>query len=106
MSEYAKIQNASATQFLQLSRKVIKAAATKVMFWTEVVRQRRQLQSLTDEMLDDIGIDGTHARFEWEKPFWDIDVPRSRSSGTSASKCSTTNHFTSFHGNFLTGGRA
>ena len=41
-----------------------------VCVWSERVRQRRQLLSLSDQMLSDIGVSRTDAFKECEKPFW------------------------------------
>ena len=38
--------------------------------WHERTRQRRQLASLDDRALRDIGIDRASAHFEASKPFW------------------------------------
>jgi uncharacterized protein YjiS (DUF1127 family) len=44
--------------------------------WNQLARQRRQLASLSDEMLKDIG--RSRADIEWEanRPFWDDSVRR------------------------------
>jgi uncharacterized protein YjiS (DUF1127 family) len=38
--------------------------------WSERLRQRRQLLSLSDQMLSDIGVSRVDAFKECEKPFW------------------------------------
>jgi uncharacterized protein YjiS (DUF1127 family) len=38
--------------------------------WLERVRQRRQLLSLSDQMLSDIGVSRADVFKECEKPFW------------------------------------
>ena len=38
--------------------------------WLERIRQRRQLLSLSDQMLSDIGVSRIDAFKECEKPFW------------------------------------
>ena len=43
-----------------------------VCVWSERVRQRRQLLSLSDQMLSDIGVSRTDAFKECEKPFWKV----------------------------------
>jgi uncharacterized protein YjiS (DUF1127 family) len=41
-----------------------------VCVWLERIRQRRQLLSLSDQMLSDIGVSRIDAFKECEKPFW------------------------------------
>jgi uncharacterized protein YjiS (DUF1127 family) len=41
-----------------------------VCVWSERIRQRRQLLSLSDQMLSDIGVSRVDALKEYEKPFW------------------------------------
>ena len=41
-----------------------------VCVWSERIRQRRQLLSLSDQMLSDIGVSRVDAFKECEKPFW------------------------------------
>jgi uncharacterized protein YjiS (DUF1127 family) len=41
-----------------------------VCVWLERIRQRRQLLSLSDQMLSDIGVSRAEAFKECEKPFW------------------------------------
>ncbi len=50
---------------------VLARAWSKARRWHELARQRRQLASLSDEMLKDIG--RSRADIEWEasRPFWD-----------------------------------
>jgi len=38
--------------------------------WQERVRSRRQLASMSEHMLRDIGLDHGYAEEEWRKPFW------------------------------------
>lgn len=38
--------------------------------WHERAKQRRELMSLSDTMLKDIGVTRAQARGEFEKPFW------------------------------------
>ena len=40
------------------------------MVWHERARQRRQLQSLSDHMLHDIGLGRADVDAETSKPFW------------------------------------
>ncbi len=48
-------------------------SAIGVLFgWSELARQRRQLASLDDHILRDIGIDRDVARRESARHFWDI----------------------------------
>jgi uncharacterized protein YjiS (DUF1127 family) len=51
-------------------RDVLAAVIEEVMTWHERVRQRRQLQSLSDHMLRDIGIGRADVELEAAKPFW------------------------------------
>ncbi len=41
-----------------------------VLTWHERTRQRRQLQSLSDAMLHDIGLGRADVEAETSKPFW------------------------------------
>ena len=41
-----------------------------VCVWLERIRQRRQLLSLSDQMLSDFGVSRIDAFKECEKPFW------------------------------------
>jgi uncharacterized protein YjiS (DUF1127 family) len=41
-----------------------------VCVWLERIRQRRQLLSLSDQMLSDIGVSRAEVFKECEKPFW------------------------------------
>jgi uncharacterized protein YjiS (DUF1127 family) len=41
-----------------------------LMVWHERARQRRQLQSLNDQMLRDIGLGRADVEVEAAKPFW------------------------------------
>jgi uncharacterized protein YjiS (DUF1127 family) len=41
-----------------------------LMTWHERARQRRQLQSLSDPMLRDIGLSRADVEGETTKPFW------------------------------------
>ena len=43
-----------------------------IALWLEVRRQRRQLASLSDAMLHDIGISRADAEGEYSRPFWDL----------------------------------
>jgi uncharacterized protein YjiS (DUF1127 family) len=49
---------------------VLAAVIEEVMTWHERVRQRRQLQSLSDHMLRDIGLGRADVELEAAKPFW------------------------------------
>ena len=44
----------------------------RALLWLEVRRQRRQLQSLSDAMLRDIGLSRADAERESTRPFWDL----------------------------------
>ena len=45
---------------------------SRALLWLEVRRQRRQLQSLSDAMLRDIGLSRADAEREATRPFWDL----------------------------------
>ncbi|WP_027897474.1 DUF1127 domain-containing protein [Zestomonas thermotolerans] len=49
----------------------LKLAWRKVRRWHELAYQRRQLASLSDEMLKDIGLSRADVMQESERPFWD-----------------------------------
>jgi len=51
-------------------REVLAALIDQALVWHERVRQRRQLQSLSDHMLRDIGIGRADVEGEAAKPFW------------------------------------
>ncbi len=55
--------------FSILSGAVIRVVCA-LLTWQERANQRRNLASLDDRMLRDIGIDRAAARREAEKPFW------------------------------------
>lgn len=44
----------------------------RVTSWLEVRRQRRQLLTMSDYMLHDIGISRSDALGEGSRPFWDM----------------------------------
>lgn len=44
---------------------------TKIRFWKEVAAQRAELEQLSDELLNDIGISRADALREASRPFWD-----------------------------------
>ncbi|WP_375101978.1 MULTISPECIES: DUF1127 domain-containing protein [unclassified Pseudomonas] len=49
----------------------IAAAARQVARWHQLARQRRQLASLSDEVLHDLGLSRADTLLEVERPFWD-----------------------------------
>jgi uncharacterized protein YjiS (DUF1127 family) len=51
-------------------RDIVAAVIEQVMVWHERARQRRQLQSLSDHMLHDIGLGRGDVAAETSKPFW------------------------------------
>ncbi|AHY42361.1 DUF1127 domain-containing protein [Stutzerimonas decontaminans] len=55
---------------------LLSQAWTTLRRWNQLARQRRQLASLSDEMLKDIG--RSRADIEWEasRPFWDDPARR------------------------------
>jgi uncharacterized protein YjiS (DUF1127 family) len=48
----------------------IRRAADLLLTWQQRARDRRQLQSLSDHMLRDIGLTRADAWAESDKPFW------------------------------------
>ena len=51
-------------------RDVLAAVIEHVMVWHDRVRQRRQLQSLSDHMLRDLGLGRADVAAETSKRFW------------------------------------
>jgi uncharacterized protein YjiS (DUF1127 family) len=51
-------------------RDVVAAMIEQVLVWHERARQRRQLRSLSDHMLHDIGLGRGDVAAETSKPFW------------------------------------
>jgi uncharacterized protein YjiS (DUF1127 family) len=47
-----------------------------LMDWHDIAKERRALRSMSDEMLNDIGISRTDAMREASRRFWDVDQPR------------------------------
>ena len=43
----------------------------KVLFWGEILRQRKQLSKMDDYLLKDIGVSRVEATREAERKFWD-----------------------------------
>jgi uncharacterized protein YjiS (DUF1127 family) len=43
----------------------------KVLFWGEILRQRKQLSKMDDYLLKDIGVSRVEAAREAERKFWD-----------------------------------
>jgi uncharacterized protein YjiS (DUF1127 family) len=56
-------------QYLSWSRGV-RRAADLLLIWQQRARDRRQLQSLSDHMLRDIGLTRADVFAEASKPFW------------------------------------
>ncbi len=46
--------------------------ARRLAAWVELHRQRRQLLSLSDHMLHDLGLSRADAEGEATRPFWDL----------------------------------
>jgi len=44
---------------------------TKIMFWGEILRQRKQLSKMDDYLLKDIGVSRVEAAREANRKFWD-----------------------------------
>jgi uncharacterized protein YjiS (DUF1127 family) len=51
---------------------VVMQAVDLVLAWHERARQRRQLQSLNDYMLKDLGLSRADVEGEAQKPFWRV----------------------------------
>ena len=51
-------------------RDVLAAVIEQVLVWHERAQQRRQLQSLSDHMLRDLGLGRADVAAETSKPFW------------------------------------
>ena len=47
-----------------------------LMIWYDVAQERRSLRSMSDEMLEDIGISRADAMREAGRRFWDMDETR------------------------------
>ena len=43
----------------------------KILFWGEILRQRKQLSKMDDYLLKDIGVSRVEAAREAERKFWD-----------------------------------
>lgn len=52
------------------------AAVHQVARWVQLARQRRQLASLSDEALHDLGLSRADTLQEVERPFWDDPLRR------------------------------
>jgi uncharacterized protein YjiS (DUF1127 family) len=52
------------------SSTVVARAVERLLTWRERTRQRRQLQSLSDHMLRDLGLGRADVEAEAGKPFW------------------------------------
>jgi uncharacterized protein YjiS (DUF1127 family) len=48
----------------------VQCLVTLLLTWQQRARDRRQLQSLSDHMLRDIGLSRADVWFEASKPFW------------------------------------
>jgi uncharacterized protein YjiS (DUF1127 family) len=58
--------------WLRQASQTIERAVDAILTWRERVRMRRQLLSLDDRLLKDIGITRLQAQSEAEKPFWQV----------------------------------
>lgn len=47
-------------------------AVLKIITWQERVRERRQLATISDDMLRDVGLSRSQVDHEVRKPFWRI----------------------------------
>lgn len=47
-----------------------KRAVQRVLHWHELARQRRELATMSDEALKDIGLSRADIQQEVERPFW------------------------------------
>jgi len=52
--------------------RLITGALDRVLLWHAIRRERRDLASLSDSMLCDIGITRADVEREYRKPFWQI----------------------------------
>lgn len=52
-------------------RRGVSGAASVVLRWQELARDRRRLQEMDERMLKDIGISRADALHEASRPFWD-----------------------------------
>lgn len=50
---------------------LLRRLAGRVLRWLQLARERRQLASLSDEALKDIGLNRGAVYQESERPFWD-----------------------------------
>lgn len=99
MPDYVKDRYGSLILFMM--SKVVKTGAVRIMHWAEVSTQRRRLLSLSDRMLEDIGISHDQARLEGARSFWDIQTNR-RKSGVSTDE---PRHFARFQTNWRAGSK-
>lgn len=53
-----------------------KRAVQRVLHWHELARQRRELATMSDEALKDIGLTRADIQQEVERPFWADQVRR------------------------------
>jgi uncharacterized protein YjiS (DUF1127 family) len=70
--EYSEYQSSD------LSKRLFRlsAAVRKLRRWWELARQRRQLASLSDNALKDLGLSRADVMQESERPFWDDPLSR------------------------------
>ena len=67
----------------------------KILFWREILRQRKQLSKMDDYLLKDIGASRVEAAREAERKFWDyapvVDESLQRRTDTTLAKSSEKN---------------
>ena len=52
---------------------------SKIAYWIELSRQRKQLNQMSDALLKDAGISRADAESETERPFWDTSLSKDTS---------------------------
>lgn len=72
MRELVLPTNTVVTAARQRRASTITRLLQQVTLWLEVRRQRRQLMSMSDHMLHDLGLSRADAEGEAMRPFWDL----------------------------------
>ncbi|MGI9378122.1 MAG: DUF1127 domain-containing protein [Methyloligellaceae bacterium] len=55
-------------------RELVMTGIKKVLFYANVIEQRRELMQLNDAQPKDIGLSRADVDFEYHRPFWDIET--------------------------------
>ena len=66
---YAMQQGELNMMLLSNANKVL----AKILFWGEILRQRKQLSKIDDYLLKDIGVSRVEAASEANRKFWDYE---------------------------------